>query len=411
MPVIRPFRCVRPSEEKASSIAALPYDVYNRKEAKKETEKNPLSFLKIDRAETQFPDDTDMYSPQVYERARDTLQEMLTDGSFIEDTKACYYLYALTFAGRTQTGIVGCASVDDYLDGTIRRHENTKKEKELDRISHIDTMSAQTGPVFLAYRPHPELKRITDTAKEAAPLYDFTTDDGIRHQVWRLSQNQTDIEELFLRIGHIYIADGHHRAASAVKVCQNRRRSHPDYNGTEEFNYFLSVLFPADELKIYDYNRVVTGWNGHTLEELLNLIKKQFDIEKMHKPLHPHQKGEISMYIKGTWYRLKAHEGLYSQDPVDDLDVSILQNKVLEPLFGIQDPRTDPRITFVGGIRGLEELVRLVDEGQEKAAFAMYPTSMEELLFVADSGRLMPPKSTWFEPKLRSGLFIHMFER
>lgn len=411
MPVIRPFRCVRPSEEKASSIAALPYDVYNRKEAKKETEKNPLSFLKIDRAETQFPDDTDMYSPQVYERARDTLQEMLTDGSFIEDTKACYYLYALTFAGRTQTGIVGCASVDDYLDGTIRRHENTKKEKELDRISHIDTMSAQTGPVFLAYRHHPELKRITDAAKETAPLYDFTTDDGIRHQVWRLSQNQTDIEELFLRIGHIYIADGHHRAASAVKVCQNRRRSHPDYNGTEEFNYFLSVLFPADELKIYDYNRVVTGWNGHTLEELLNLIKKQFDIEKMHKPLHPQQKGEISMYIKGTWYRLKAHKGLYSQDPVDDLDVSILQNKVLEPLFGIQDPRTDPRIAFVGGIRGLEELARLVDEGQEKAAFAMYPTSMEELLFVADSGRLMPPKSTWFEPKLRSGLFIHMFER
>lgn len=411
MPVIRPFRCVRPSEEKVSSIAALPYDVYNRKEAKKETEKNPLSFLKIDRAETQFPDDMDMYSPQVYERARDTLQEMLTDGSFIEDTKACYYLYALTFAGRTQTGIVGCASVDDYLDGTIRRHENTKKEKELDRISHIDTMSAQTGPVFLAYRPHPELKRITDTAKEAAPLYDFTTDDGIRHQVWRLSQNQTDIEELFLRIGHIYIADGHHRAASAVKVCQNRRRSHPDYNGTEEFNYFLSVLFPADELKIYDYNRVVTGWNGHTLEELLNLIGKQFDIEKMHKPLHPHQKGEISMYIKGTWYRLKAHEVLYSQDPVDDLDVSILQNKILEPLFGIQDPRTDPRIAFVGGIRGLEELVRLVDEGQETAAFAMYPTSMEELLFVADSGRLMPPKSTWFEPKLRSGLFIHMFER
>lgn len=411
MPVIRPFRCVRPSEEKASSIAALPYDVFNRKEAKKETEKNPLSFLKIDRAETQFPDDMDMYSPQVYERAKDTLQEMLTDGSFIEDTKACYYLYALTFAGRTQTGIVGCASVDDYLDGTIRRHENTKKEKELDRISHIDTMSAQTGPVFLAYRPHPELKRITDTAKEAAPLYDFTTDDGIRHQVWRLSQNQTDIEELFLRIGHIYIADGHHRAASAVKVCQNRRRSHPDYNGTEEFNYFLSVLFPADELKIYDYNRVVTGWNGHTLEELLNLIGKQFDIEKMHKPLHPQQKSEISMYIKGTWYRLKAHEGLYSQDPVDDLDVSILQNKILEPLFGIQDPRTDPRIAFVGGIRGLEELVRLVDEGQETAAFAMYPTSMEELLFVADSGRLMPPKSTWFEPKLRSGLFIHMFER
>lgn len=411
MPVIRPFRCVRPSEEKASSIAALPYDVYNRKEAKKETEKNPLSFLKIDRAETQFPDDTDMYSSQVYERARDTLQEMLADGSFTQDTEPGYYLYALTFAGRTQTGIVGCASVDDYLSGTIRRHENTKKEKELDRIRHIDTMSAQTGPVFLAYRSHPELKRLTDAAKEAAPLYDFVTDDGIRHQVWKLSQNQTDIEELFMRIGHIYIADGHHRAASAVKVCQNRRQAHPDYDGTEEFNYFLCVLFPADELKIYDYNRVVAGWNGHTYEELLDLIGKQFDITELSGSLHPQHKGEISMYIKGTWYQLKAHKDLYFQDPVHDLDVSILQNKILEPLFGIQDPRTDPRIAFVGGIRGLEELVRLVDEAPEKAAFAMHPTSMDELLSVADSGRLMPPKSTWFEPKLRSGLFIHMFER
>ncbi|MCI9441455.1 MAG: DUF1015 domain-containing protein [Ruminococcus sp.] len=411
MPVIRPFRCVRPAEEKAAAIAALPYDVYNRKEAKKVTDENPLSFLKIDRAETQFPDDTDMYSPQVYERARDTLLEMLADGSFIEDEEPGYYLYALTFAGRTQTGIVGCASVDDYLSGAIRRHENTKKEKELDRINHIDTMSAQTGPVFLAYRPHPELKRITDAAKETAPLYDFTTEDGIRHQVWKLSQNQSDIEELFLSIGHIYIADGHHRAASAVKVCENRRHEHPDYDGTEEFNYFLCVLFPADELKIYDYNRVVSGWNGHALEELLDFIGKQFDMKEIPEQGAPRHKGGISMYIEGTWYQLKAHEDLYSQDPVDDLDVSILQNKILEPLFGIQDPRTDPRIAFVGGIRGLEELVRLVDEGPEKAAFAMYPTSMEELLSVADCGRLMPPKSTWFEPKLRSGLFIHIFEQ
>ncbi len=411
MPVIRPFRCVRPSEENAASIAALPYDVYSRKEAKKVTAENPLSFLKIDRAETQFPDDTDMYSPQVYERAKDTLQEMLEEGLFLEDEEPGYYLYALTFAGRTQTGIVGCASIDDYLNGTIRRHENTKEEKELDRIHHVDTMSAQTGPIFLAYRPHPDLKQITDAAKETAPLYDFTTDDGVRHQVWKLNQHMADIAELFSNIGHIYIADGHHRAASAVKVCQSRRQTHPDYDGTEEFNYFLCVLFPADELKIYDYNRVVTGWNGHTFEELLESIGTQFDIKELPELTSPQQKGEITMYVRGSWYQLRAHEDLYSQDPVDDLDVSILQNKILEPLLDIQDPRTDPRITFVGGIRGLQELVRLVDEEPERIAFAMHPTSMEELLSVADSGRLMPPKSTWFEPKLRSGLFIHKFER
>lgn len=415
MPVIRPFRSVRPSEEKAASIAALPYDVYNRKEAKEAAQKNPLSFLKIDRAETQFPDDTDMYSPQVYERARDTLQEMITDGSFIEEKEPCFYLYALTFCGRTQTGIVGCASIDDYLDGTIRRHEDTKKEKELDRIRHVDTMSAQTGPVFLAYRPHPELKQITEVAKEAAPLYDFTAEDGVRHQVWKLDHDLAHIAELFEGIGHIYIADGHHRAASAVKAGLQRRQEHPDYDGTEEFNYFLCVLFPADELKIYDYNRVVSGWNGHSLEELLDAIGNYFDVAELDGQQHPQQKGCISMYIQGRWYQLTAHEdrsdGMpLEYDPVADLDVSILQDKILAPLFGIHDPRTDPRITFVGGIRGLDELVRLVDEGTEKAAFAMYPTSMDELLAVADSGRLMPPKSTWFEPKLRSGLFIHMFE-
>ncbi len=410
MPIIRPFRSVRPAEDKASSIAALPYDVYNRAEAREAVRQNPLSFLKIDRPETQFPDGTDMYSQQVYDRARDTLREMISDGSFIEDETPCYYLYALTFEGRTQTGIVGCASIDDYLDGTIRRHENTKEEKELDRIRHVDTLSAQTGPIFLTYRPRPELKQITDAAKESAPLYDFTAEDGVRHQVWKLTQNTDAITEQFADIGHIYIADGHHRAASAVKVGLKRRDACPGYTGDEEFNYFLSVLFPADELKIYDYNRVVTGWNGHTLEGLLAAVQEHFDICKIPQPRHPQHKGEITMYLRGKWYSLTAHDGLYTGDPVSDLDVSILQNVILGPLLGIQDPRTDPRIRFVGGIRGLEELIRLVDEGEENAAFAMYPTSMEELLCVADSGRLMPPKSTWFEPKLRSGLFIHRFE-
>ncbi len=372
MPVIRPFKCVRPAEDKASAIAALPYDVYNRKEAKEVVKNNALSFLKIDRGETQFPDDVDMYSTPVYERARQTLEEMLKEGSFVMEEEACYFLYALTYDGQTQTGIVGCASVDDYLNGKICRHENTKEDKEQDRIRHVDTMNAQTGPIFLAYRRQQELEDIVCKVKEGQPLYDFTSEDGVRHQVWK----------------------------------------HPDYTGEEAFNYFLSVLFPENELRIFDYNRVVTGQNGLTFQELLEGIQKNFHIEEQASMFRPAHKGDIGMYGNGRWYRLSAHEELYTGDPVEDLDVSVLQNKILEPLLGILNPKAEPRLTFVGGIRGLDELKRLVDEagqaGEEKIAFAMYPTSMEELLAVADCGRLMPPKSTWFEPKLRSGLFIHM---
>ncbi|MEZ3486216.1 MAG: DUF1015 domain-containing protein [Lachnospiraceae bacterium] len=447
MPMIRPFKCVRPAGDKASAIAALPYDVYNRKEAKEVVGRNPLSFLKIDRAETQFPDETDMYSTQVYERARDTLEEMMADGSFVTEEEPCFYLYALTYEGRTQTGIVGCASVDDYLNGSIRRHENTKEDKERDRICHVDIMDAQTGPIFLAYREQEELKQIVDEVKRDGPIYDFVSEDGIRHQVWKISSGiqitgmenagvqggegekvkvqctRYDkagvierISEIFAGLDCVYIADGHHRAASAVKVGQKRRMEHPDYDGTEEFNYFLSVLFPAEELQILDYNRVVTGLNGRTFEELLEEIGKKFHVRVHEAAFHPERKGEIAMYGNGRWYRLTVHEELYTDDPVDDLDVSILQNHILDPLLGIRNPKADPRIQFIGGIRGLDELVRLVDEpcgGEEdvdcpRLAFAMYPTSMEELLAVADVGRLMPPKSTWFEPKLRSGLFIHM---
>lgn len=421
MTVIRPFKGIRPAEEFASSIAALPYDVYNREEAKQAVEQNPLSFLKIDRAETQFPDDTDMYSREVYEKARTTLQEMISDGFFVRDETNCYYLYALTLHGRTQTGLVGCASIDDYIRGIIRKHENTREEKELDRIRHVDTLSAQTGPIFLAYRAVPELTELIASLKEKHALYDFTSEDGIRHQVWKIAQPDIieQISRIFSEIQHIYIADGHHRAASAVKTGLKRRAEYPDYTGEEEFNYFLSVLFPAEELRIYDYNRVVTGLNGYSLETLLKEIKKKFTItefsDEIHRKCrwHPERKGEIGLYSGGTWYKLTAAPSLYCQDPVKDLDVSILQNEILEPLLGIQNPKTDSRIQFVGGIRGLEELERLVDADTtgNTAAFAMYPTSMEELLSVADSGQLMPPKSTWFEPKLRSGLFIHEFER
>lgn len=409
MTIIRPFRSVRPAEAYAASIAALPYDVYTRKEAKEAVSKNPLSFLKIDRAETQFSDDTDMYSQEVYEKARDTLQEMTEDGYFIQDTADCYYLYALTLHGRTQTGLVCCASIDDYINGVIRRHENTREDKEQDRIRHVDVLNAQTGPIFLAYRAVPALDRLISSVKETTPLYDFTSEDTIRHQVWKI-ENRGEIAQItriFQDIQHIYIADGHHRAASAVKTGLKRREEHPGYDGSEEFNYFLSVLFPAEELKIFDYNRVVYGLNGYTLDTLLDRIREKFQVTKLTSAWHPTCKGEIGLYADETWYQLTASPTLYHNDPVDDLDVSVLQNEILAPLLGIRDEKTDPRIQFVGGIRGLSELERLVDAAGDAVAFAMYPTSMDELLTVADAGRLMPPKSTWFEPKLRSGLFIH----
>lgn len=414
MALIRPFQGVRPAKDLASSIAALPYDVYDRKEAKEIVEENPLSFLKIDRAETLFPADVDMYSQPIYDKAKDTLEDMISEGSFIQDETACYYIYALTMNGHTQTGLVGCASIDDYLENRIKKHENTREDKELDRTRHVDTLSAQTGPIFLAYHTQPELKSILEAVKMTVPIYDFTSEDSVRHQVWKI-ESKTNIEKIshILESLHsIYIADGHHRAASAVKAGIKRREEHPNYTGEEEFNFFLSVLFPADELHIYDYNRIVSDLNGYTFDDFLDMIRSGFEVTPLgNEVCHPTTKGEIGLYGNGSWYLLKANPFLYSDDPVDSLDVSILQNVILGPLLGIQNPKTDPRIRFVGGIRGLKALAESVDTAGEGVAFAMYPTSMDELLAVADAGRLMPPKSTWFEPKLRSGLFIHQFER
>lgn len=428
MTVIRPFFGVRPAEALASSIAALPYDVYTRTEAKNYTMSHPLSFLNIDRPETQFSDDTDMYSQQVYDKANELFENMLDNGSFIQDDTACYYLYALTMDGRTQTGLVGCASIDDYLNGTIKKHENTREEKELDRIRHVDTMSAQTGPIFLTYRPDQTLKTIADVIKQTEVLYQFTSEDGITHQVWKISEPETvaQIADAFSRIEQVYIADGHHRAASAVKVGLMRRKDHPNHTGKEEFNYFLSVLFPSDELKIYDYNRVVTDLAGHSWREVLEEAGKYFTISDVPESYfdsqsessaqtesfpHPQKKGEIILYGNNSWYLLNIKPKYLSGNPVDDLDVSLLQKHLLTPVFQIQDPRTDKRIDFIGGIFGVCRLKELVDSGTYAAAFVMYPTSMQELLNVADEGLLMPPKSTWFEPKLRSGLFIHRIER
>lgn len=411
MSIIRPFKGIRPADELAESIAALPYDVYNSKEAREIVSANPMSFLKIDRAETLLPEGTDIYSPEVYQTARRTLDAMIEDGSFVQDNTACYYIYALTMDGRTQTGLVGCASIDDYVNNVILKHENTLAAKEEDRVRHVDACSAQTGPIFLAYRSYAPLQKIIDEEKSLPALYDFVSDDGIRHQVWKISrQEQVDnISQLFDHIPHLYIADGHHRAASAVRVGLMRRAADPGYSGTEEYNYFLSVLFPSEELCIYDYNRVITDTNGCTFDEFLDKIKVGFQIRKVGLDAYrPQHKGEFGVYCKGCWYQLTASPKLQSDDPVKGLDVSILQDHIIRPVFGIDDPKTDPRIRFIGGIRGLAALEEAAD-ASDGIAFSMYPTSMDELMAVADNGKLMPPKSTWFEPKLRSGLFIHRF--
>jgi uncharacterized protein (DUF1015 family) len=410
MAVIRPFECVRPAEKVADRVAALPYDVYDSKEARAEVEREPLSFLKIDRAETQFDESVDMYSEHVYKKAHDMLLEAIDDGTFITDKDKAYYVYELTMDGRTQTGIVACASIDDYLNNVIKKHENTRADKELDRINHVDTCSAQTGPIFLAYRANAVISTEVAKAKQEKPVYSFTAVDGIRHQVWKISSKESveAIENAFAGINQIYIADGHHRAASAVKVGLRRREANPGYTGNEEFNYFLSVLFPDEELMIMPYNRVVKDLNGLSEEEFMAKIKDKFTVSESSTQVAPSKKGEFGMYLGKKWYTLTAKEEILSSDPVDGLDVAVLQNNVLEPLLGIRDPKIDKRIDFVGGIRGLGELERRCDEDCV-LAFSMYATSIGELFAVADAGLLMPPKSTWFEPKLRSGLFIHRF--
>lgn len=411
MAVIKAFECIRPDEKVADRVAALPYDVYNREEALKEVEREPLSFLAIDRAETQFDSSVDTYADCVYDKARELLDSRIADGTFITDTDKAYYVYELTMNGRTQTGIAACASIDDYNNNIIKKHENTRADKEQDRINHVDICSAQTGPIFLAYRADEVIRNEVAKAKETKPLYSFTSPDGIRHQVYKISNAQSveNIEKAFAGIDDIYIADGHHRAASAVKVGLKRREEHPDYTGEEEFNYFLSVLFPDEELMIMPYNRVVKDLNGYSKEEFIKKIEEKFEIEESAAAVEPAYKAEFGMYLDEKWYKLKAKKDILSDDPVDGLDVAILQNNLLEPVLGIHDPKTDKRIDFVGGIRGLLELEKRCHTDCV-LAFSMYPTSIAELFAVADAGRLMPPKSTWFEPKLRSGLFIHKIE-
>lgn len=412
MAIIRPFQAYRPKKGLEEKIAALPYDVYNREEACEAVKDNPLSFLNIDRAETQFDSSVDPYADEVYQKAHDLLWDMIQKGAFVQEDKPVYYIYELTMDGRVQTGIVACASVDDYQNQVIRKHENTRADKELDRIRHVEACEAQTGPIFLAYRANDTLREIIARTKKEQALYDFVSEDGITHRVWciRADADITAIQNAFAGISQIYIADGHHRCASAVKVGLKKREENPDYTGEEEFQYFLSVLFADEELMIMDYNRVVKDLNGLTPAQFLEDVSKVCHLVSKDtvckKPAH---KGQMSLLVDGMWYLLEIKDEFRSTDPVDGLDVAVLQKHILAPILGIEDPKTDQRIDFVGGIRGIEELERRV-KTDSMAAFAMYPTSIHELFRVADANMLMPPKSTWFEPKLRSGLFIHVIK-
>lgn len=411
MAVFQAFRALRPTATEAAAVAALPYDVVSREEARLIGEQNPKSFLHVDRAEMDLEPEIDLYDSRVYEKARENLEKMERDGLLVQDEKACYYIYELTRRGKTQTGIVGCSSIDDYMNGVVKKHELTRADKEQDRIRHVDVCDANTGPIFLACHYTEELMALMENWKAShQPVYDFVEEDEIGHRVWVVEEDDAiaQIRAEFGRISSIYIADGHHRAASAVKVGLKRRAENPLYSGEEEFNFFLSVVFPYEQLVILPYNRVVKDLNGLTVKAFLGALKFNYELMLMPGfPCKPVEKHCMGLYVEGDWYHLKAWPDVYEKkDTVGQLDVSILQDKVLAPVLGITDPRTDERVVFVGGSHKSFELAKMADE-TGGAAFVMYPTSMEDLMAIAEENKLMPPKSTWFEPKLRSGLFIH----
>lgn len=412
---IKAFKAIRPKTEFVSDIAALPYDVMDTEEAREVVLKNNKSFLKVDRAEVNFDEEVKVspYEDKVYSKAKEILDSMIENGSLIQDEKDMLYIYEEHFMDKKQRGLVFCASIDDYIDGSIKKHELTRAEKEIDRIKHVDTCDANTGPIFLTYKKEYDIKNIVDLyCEKNDAIYDFVSDDNVRHVVWKIDDDSV-IDKLisrFKKVDSFYIADGHHRTESAVKVGQLRRSSVENYTGEEEFNYFLAVAFPSDELTIIDYNIVVEAQSSFNLQNFIAELKVKFKVEMLgsfrYKPKRPKTFG---MCVKGTWYSLEVKSDIYKdKDIVSTLDVSILENEILKPLLEIKDVRTDKRIDFVGGIRGLEELEKRVADGMDMdIAFAIYPTSIDNLIQVADKGLLMPPKSTWFEPKLRSGLFIH----
>lgn len=419
MAKIKPFKAIRPRTKDVEKVSTLPYDVFSEKEAREIVAKNPQSFLKIVRPETAFPKNVDIYSNKVYEKARNLIKENIEKGIFVEESKECYYIYREIMDGRSQTGLVATFAIDDYLNNVIKRHEYTRQEKEDDRTRHIDICSAQTGLVFLAFQEGMALRVMLEKATHDEPLYDFFSADNVRQLVWKVDDPEKveKITEAFKAVNSMYIADGHHRCASAAMVCKKRREEKPDYDGTEEFNYFMAVAFPQDSLLVLPYYRVVKDLNGLTPKKFIEAIENAgFTVNKLsrlfvarerrHKVNQPRRKGEIAMHLGGKWYQLLAKDEILKDDAVGCLDVTLLQDNILNPILGILDPRTDVRIDFVGGIRGMGELEKRCRDDM-KVAFALYPTSMEELIRITDEGKVMPPKSTWFEPKLQSGLFVH----
>lgn len=405
MAIIKPFRALKPKKELAEQVASRPYDVLNSEEAKKEAAGNNYSFLRITKSEIDLPDGIDIHSQQVYDKAKSNLESFIQNGTLFSEEKPCYYIYQLVMNGKSQTGLVCVSSVEDYFNDVIKKHELTRPEKEKDRIDHMRTISAQTGNVFLAYRDVMEVNALINGWKaKNAPEYDFTADDGIKHTVWVINRDDVinSITNLFAtKVPHTYIADGHHRAASAAKVSKQL----PD---SEDAKFFLTTIFPASQLAILDYNRVVKDLNDLTTEEFIGALQEDFMITYSPEPVKPAVLHEFGMYLEDEWYILTTREGTYRNDPIGVLDVTILQKNVLDKILDIEDPRTDTRVDFVGGIRGLEELEKRVNSGEMAAAFSLYPVTIEQLFAIADSGKVMPPKSTWFEPKLRDGLLTHL---
>ncbi len=414
MAIIKPFKGLRPKPEFAEKVASPPYDVLNTEEARAMAKDNPYSFLHINKPEIDLPVGTNLYDDAVYAKGRENLERFIKEGIFIQDEKPCFYVYRQIMGNHQQIGLVAGASVEDYENNVIKKHELTRAEKEEDRVKHVDTLNAQTGPVFLTYKASDEVDRLMEKITQRPPVYDFTADDGIRHTFWVVDDENEikQLQDLFAQMDCLYVADGHHRSAAAMRVKQMRQKQNPHHTGEEEYNYFLTVIFPHNQMYIMDYNRVVKDLNGLSKEAFLEKVREKFEVEKLGTTAEkPKAKHEFVMYLDGEWYRLKAKPGTFDpNDPVDQLDVSILMNNLLAPILGIGDPRKDKRIDFVGGIRGLEELKRRVDSGEMQVAFALYPTSIEDLMAIADAGKIMPPKSTWFEPKLRSGLIIHLLD-
>ena len=411
MAVVKPFKAIRPTKELASKIAALPYDVMDTEEAREMVKNNQYSFLHVDRAEVNLDENIDIYDKVVYETARKKLDEMIDNGWYIQDEVPKFYIYRQIMNGRGQTGLVACTSIDDYINNTIKKHELTTLAKEEDRINHVDYCDANTGPIFLTYRADERISAIINQWTQKTPEYDFVSEDGIGHVVWVIDDQETvtTLSNLFKEVKYLYIADGHHRSASAVKVAEMRRRENPNYTGEEEFNYFLSISYPDNELDVLDYNRTVKDLNGLSEEEFLDRIQESFILKesKDNARVKPSKKHTFGMYMDNKWYELEAREGSFNEeDPVDRLDVSILQNNLLGPILGIDNPRKSKRIAFIGGIRGLAELERRANKDM-KVSFSMYATTTDDIMSIADDNKIMPPKSTWFEPKPRSGLFIH----